>query len=461
MVSRPLSLRARLLGSMGLVFLIGMVALYAAASSYARLAADRSYDRLLSGAALSIAETLTVSASSIRVDIPYAALDMLAAAPDDRVFYRVIAPNGSTVTGYDDLPSYADLAETKAQAEGSVAFYDAGYLGEPVRFVLLGRESTYPGQSGWIWVQVGQTRTARDALAQELLIRALVPIIFMTVLALAVIWFSIGRALGPLNRIGSHLVGRQSADLSAIEEPVPGEIGPLVSAMNGFMLRLEANMNLLRSFIANAAHQLRTPLAALLVQIQSAEKGGEVDRAHSLKAANRSAKRLARLVDQLLSEAMVGHRSDLKRFAPFDLKKVVAQAVRETVPMAEDTDVRFSSALAEAPYLGDSVMIGEAVKNLIHNALVHGRNERGEVVIDLSRNGSEDYCLSVKDRGPGISEADLANLYDRFKPSSGAAGGAGLGLSIVRQVVESHGGQLHVENRETNGLMVQIRLPLP
>lgn len=457
MPARPLSLRLRLLGHLGIVFALGMIALYWAASSYAHFAADRSYDRLLAGSALSIAETLSITPDSVRVDVPYAALDMLAAAPDDRVFYRVIDTNGATVTGYGDLPGGAQLAR-QGRTAASISFFDADYRGETVRFVLLGRESRRAGRNGWVWVQVGQTRWARSSLARDLTIQALAPIALITLFAFVVVWLSIGRALRPLERIGASLAARDASDLSPIEADVPREVSPLVVSMNGFMERLDANLAFLRNFIADTAHQLRTPLTALLVQIQSASDAGGEERAHSLRAANKSARKLARLVDQLLSDAMVGHRSQVRRFAELDLRKVVAQAVRDTVPLSADADVRFTCRLAAAPAHGDAVMIGEAVKNLIHNALAHGRCDAGEVAISLAVEGAG-HVVTVLDRGPGVDEHRLAHVFERFKSVGAETGGAGLGLSIVNRVAESHGGRFAIANRPDGGASASLWLP--
>jgi two-component system sensor histidine kinase TctE len=214
MVNNTLSLRARLAGTMAVLFVGGMVVLYLAARAYAQTAADHSYDRLLAGSALSIAETLSIASGELKVDLPYAALDMLSAAPDDRVFYRVSGPDGTTVTGYDDLPRISNAGNPRSkpgQNPPQPRFFSASYRGVLIRFVVLGRQISEPGVSGWIWVQVGQTRAARETLADELVLRALIPIGFMTMLALGLVWFGIGRALQPLRRVGEDLAAREPA----------------------------------------------------------------------------------------------------------------------------------------------------------------------------------------------------------------------------------------------------------
>jgi two-component system sensor histidine kinase TctE len=455
----PLSLRGRLAGTMAVLFLGGTVALYLAARVYAQTAADHSYDRLLAGSALSIAETLSISGREIQVDLPYAALDMLSAAPDDRVFYRVFGPTERTVTGYPDLPTLRLPGRRRGEAVPEPSqFFDAEYRGELVRFALLGREIAEPDVSGWIWVQVGQTRRAREALAHELVLGALLPMGLLTVLAIGLVWFGIARALRPLQRVGQDLSRREPADLYPVAAPVPSEIVPLVDAINGFMRRLDANMATLRAFIAEAAHQMRTPLAALRAQAQLAMDEEPEDLRRSLQAVERNAAKLSRLLNQLLSDATVIHRSDLRRFEACDLLQVVRKAIQEAVPLVGDTEVRFDTSLEEAPFSGDALMLREALKNLIDNALRHGGAEGNVIELALAIEG-DGYVLSVSDRGPGIPVEDRERVFERFARGNSSAPGAGLGLAIVRQVIESHHGRVLLDEREYGGLAVCLHLP--
>lgn len=445
---------------MTVLFVGGTVVLYLAARAYGQAAADRSYDRLLAGSALSIVETLSIMGGEVQVDIPYTSLAMLSAAPDDRVFYHVFGPQEKTVTGYGDLPKLEGNAHRgKRAAPESARFFDAEYRGELVRFALLGREIAEPGVTGRLWVQVGQTRRAREAMAHELVFNALLPIGAITVLALALVWFGIARALRPLERIGRDLTEREPADLHPVDAPVPAEIVPLVESINGFMHRLGANMGTLRAFIAEAAHQMRTPLAALRAQAQSAlDEDDPAELRRGLLKVDRNAARLSRLLNQLLSDATVIHRSDLRRFEAFDLLRTVRKAMREAVPIAGDTPVGFVTPLQEAPFVGDALMLGEAVKNLIDNALHHGHAEYAEVELGLRQEG-DDYLLTVSDRGPGIPPEGRAHVFERFVRGEGLAPGAGLGLPIVRQVAESHRGEVTLSERAGGGLVVQLRLP--
>lgn len=459
-INRATSLRSRLAALMALLFFAGMAGLYVAASAYATLAADRSYDRLLFGSALSIMDTISVAQGQVQVDLPYASLDMLSAAPEDKVFYRVIGPTGQTVTGYSDLPSEPGGFRSVAHSSPEQTdFFDASYRGERVRFVVLGRQIAQPGATGWVWAQVGQTKLARNHLARELIFSSLLPIAVMTVLALALVWLGIARALRPLDAIGVEIAAREPSDLRPIVAPVPGEIAPVIQAMNGFMRRLEGNIDALRMFVADAAHQVRTPLAALLAQVQVAADARDPEELRSrLSAVQRNAEKLSRLANQLLSDATIRHRSDLRRFEDFDLIRTIQEAIRDTVPLSEDSDVRFTSSLKKAPYRGDPIIIGEAVKNLIHNALRHGSGEEAEVLIRLQRNDGG-YVVKVSDRGPGIPDAEKQRVFERFVRGSSTASGAGLGLPIVRHALESHGGEISLRDRRGGGLTVEMRLP--
>lgn len=446
---------------MALIFIGAIAGLYIAAATYADFAADRSYDRLLFGSALSIMDTLSIDQGEVQVDLPYASLDMLSAAPDDKVFYRVVGPTGATVTGYPDLPSVAGgfqtITESRAQ---KTAFFDAIYRGEPVRFVVIGRQIAQPGARGWVWTQVGQTKLARNALARQLVLSSILPILIVTMLALALVWLGIGRALRPLEEISDEIGCREPSNLSPIIAVAPAEIAPVIDAMNGFMRRLDGNIQDLRTFIADAAHQVRTPLAALLAQVEVASDArvGPEELQGRMTVIQRNAVKLSRLANQLLSDATVRHRLDLAQSEELDLLDTVQQAIGATVPLSEDSDVRFTSTLKRAPYRGDGLMLGEAVKNLVHNALRHSGAAEPDVRISLRRT-DECYVLVVADRGPGIPDSEKQHVFDRFARGSSKYPGSGLGLSIVRQAVLGHGGTITLHDRKGGGLKVEVRLP--
>jgi two-component system sensor histidine kinase TctE len=449
------SIRRTLLLWLGLLFAVGMAVLFLAARSYGHGAADLSYDRLLRASALAIAESVSLSQGRWMVDLPYTALDLLAMAPDDRVFYRVAAPDGSTVTGYDDLPT-----PPQAPVADRTQFFDAMYRGEMVRFALLGRWLSDPMLQGPAWVQVGQTRLARDALAREIALGAVLPIALLTLAALALVWIGVNRALRPLLRVERDLSAREPSDLRAIEGPVPTELSQLVAALNRFMTRLAANIDGLRAFIAEAAHQMRTPLASLHAQAQLAlDDDDPAQQRRSIEAIERNAARLGRLLNQLLSDATVLHRADLRHFETVDLVDIVQRALREALPLADPPRLRFDCRVREAALRGDALMLREAIKNLVDNALRHGAPERGEIVLMLDTE-KDMHLLTVTDHGPGLPPELRERAFERFARGADAApGGAGLGLAIVKRVVDSHGSRIELGEAPGGGLVVRLQWP--
>ncbi|MGY2735033.1 sensor histidine kinase [Sphingomonas sp. UYP23] len=437
------------------VFLVGMSLVYLTARTYGELTADRSFDRVLEGSAISIFETLSVSDSGIRVDLPYAALEMLSAAPDDQVFYSVVGPDGRTLTGYDDLPGAAADGSTAPRDKQDVPrFLDAEYRGKRVRIVIVGREVVYHGHKGWVRVEVAQTRLARDGVARESVLHALLPIVMFSVLALALVWFGISSALQPLRAVGAELTQRDPADLHAIDAAVPAEIVPLTLAINGFMGRLDVNLLAMKAFIADASHQLRTPLAAMLAQAYATPRDDPAALRRSLAAIERSGTKLTHLLNQLLSDATIAHRADLRHFSSLDLLRLISDMLADTVRSFEESDVRFTTPLKTALLVGDRLMLGEALKNLVINAIRHGG---GEVELALT-NEPNTYRVTIADRGPGIAASQRERVFERFVRADRSEG-AGIGLAIARQAIESHGGHIALDDRDGGGLLVTIHLP--
>jgi two-component system sensor histidine kinase TctE len=464
-LARPMSLRARLELLIGFLFLAGLLTLYIAARAYGRDAADRSFDRLLAGSAISIVESVSLTNRAIEVDVPYAALEMLSAAPDDRVFYAVTGPDGATITGYADLPTAAgpehEALVAQRRESGDIQFFNARYKGETVRFARLAREISREGVLGTVWVQVGQTRLAREMVAQESVLNALIPIAVIMLLAMSIVWFGLARALSPLRRLGDDIASRSPDDLRPIDTSVPRELRPFLQAINGFMRRLAASIDTLKAFIADASHQMRTPLAALLAQAQAARSGDPRELDRSLEAIARNGARLTHLLNQLLVDATVAHRADLRRFVAADLLEVLREAIRDTAGEIEGSDVRLRTSLNEARLQADPVLLVEAFKNLVHNAIRHGhRAETAPVEVELQRTEAG-YSVQIRDRGPGIPEPDRLRVFERFVRLQTDAPGAGIGLAIARRAIEVHRGSIELLDREGGGLIVDIWLPHP
>jgi len=444
-----LSLRFRIIAVLTAVLAAGAVVLGAAAWHSSSLAAQHAYDRLLRGGAVQIAENVYIQGGVVTVDPPVSTIATLA--DYDLVFYKVVDPRGIVVAGYDDLVSRADPVDIRA----GVVLEDGVYQSQPVRIATLARQIDLPGTNNWSTIVVAQTTEARRALARDLTLKALGVIAVMSVLALLAAAYAVTLALKPLTRIEREIASRRPDDLRPIEAEPPREIRNLVEAIDDFMRRLSERMAIMQRFIADAAHQIRTPLAALDAQVEilvgtpaSRRKADTVKRIHERTA------ELGRLTGQLLDHAMVIHRKDAAITAPVDLNDLAKIVLAKAVPLSllREVDIAFAPAEAGPVVNGDAVSLREALGNLIDNALKHGARSRLVVTVG---EGAQSAWIEVADDGEGFA-ASLPELVRPFAKGADSSG-SGLGLSIATEVAEAHGGGLTL-SRE-NG-MTRVRLAL-
>ncbi len=452
------SLRRRLMTIIVMVFLVAAVLLFFATRHYGGRAADQAYDRLLAASALAIADQVYAIDGALRVDLPYSSLEMLSLARRDRVFYRVVSPNGQTVTGYEDLPLIGPPVQST-----DPRFFDAVYSGETIRFVVLGRFLAESTLQGWAVVQVGQSRIERAELAHDITLGALAPIMTFMALALLFIWFGINLALRPLATIRRNLGERSPTDLKPLELTVPREVRGFVVAINHFLERLAASFSNMQSFIADAAHQIRTPLASLRAQIDLAAEEDDPRILRDLLAkARENAALTSRLTGQLLSHATVTHRADVVPFQPVDLRDILGRVLADAEFSANlrDTDFVVEDGGGDLIVQGDRVALREALRNLIDNAVKYGPD--GSLVdIRYGRDSEKNaVVVEIADRGPGIADDQKAAAFERFRRAGrGDRGGegSGLGLAIVRQVAETHG-TIALLDRPGGGLIARLEI---
>lgn len=450
------------------VRLFGVLAVLAAGlflflDAYARRAADAAFDRLLLASALSIADTVQVQDGHFAVDLPYSALGILAQARQDRVFYRVTAPDGGLITGYADLPVKAAPAGLRPGDGTTQRFHDATYRGMPVRVAVLNRFAAQPDTSGWVTIAVAQTREERGALAHDILANAFFAIVFAVVAAGALIWFGVQRALAPLAALERVIRARQPHDFSPIVLPPPQEVSQLVHAINQVMARLKGNLDTMQTFLADAAHQIRTPLASLRLQAELAAEEDDPARLRRIaQRVHRNAVEASHLTSQLLNHAMVMHRREALEPEAVDLAALLEQVVQRAQVVAEDTPVRLTlPAAAVPPVPGDAISLREALANLVDNAVKYAGAFGAVDVALLPAVDGAGPVVVVTDRGPGISDDEKPRVLERFRRGDSAAGvaGSGLGLSIVRSVAEAHGAALILTDRPGGGLAVRIAFP--
>ena len=447
---RP-SIARRLALVLVLLFAGGGIAVAVAALAYGRAAADRSYDQLLIGAANQIAAATTLRDGRVGVDIPLSAFELLALAPDDRVTYAVLGPEGELLTGYDNV-----LPPATEQT-----FFRGTIDGEPARFAVAKRRFAERAFSGTVRAIVGQTTQARTALTREITQNALILVGAVALLMAALAILAVRAGLKPLRRIEEGLMSRTPRDLTPIDLAVPREVGGLVDAINRFMGRLDRQIDTMKVLIADASHQLRTPVAAIRAQAERAAAETAPQRqAKCGEQIHRRSINLSRLTDQLLSHAMIIHRAEATAPEKLDLRRVAMRAVDE---MDQDPALQGSSILLElpeepVPATGDALSLSEACKNLIGNALRHGLPPVS-VRVGPTPGGAE---IAVRDEGPGPPEGEWADAGRRFASRSGvSAGSAGLGLAIVHSVAQAHGGALSFRRPPEGGFEAAISIRTP
>ncbi|MDJ1156805.1 sensor histidine kinase [Chelatococcus sp. SYSU_G07232] len=450
------SLFARLAGTITLVLAVGAMGLTTAAWYYARAAADEAYDRLLVGAALQIAEALTVQDGALTVELPISAFEMLALSERDRIFYKVTGPRGDLLAGYPDLDGRPPAGAQASRPTVS----DGRFRGVPVRLASVGRVFADPAVQGWARVVVAQTAEARWSLARDLTLNATVLVLAMSALALGGVVFAVRHALRPLARIETALTARDPQDLTPLSLDTPREIRALVAAINHFMERLKGRMTLMQRFIADAAHQLRTPLAALSAQVDLLAHDTDLaQRRHHLERVQERTGQLGRLANQLLSHAMVIHRTEAVPFERLDIVALARRTLRDAVPVSISPDIVVSFEGPDHPVHvnGDQVSIREAIANVIDNALRHGAAARLGVCV---RTDACSAFVDVFDDGPGIPPGDWQRVTQRFgSDPSGGGRSTGLGFAIAREVATAHGGALSFREPDESGFTVTLSFP--
>jgi len=450
---RSFSIRRRILALAVALLLMAAVVLIVFIRDYAERASDRAFDRLLAASALTIAGAVQVENEAVLVEMPFAAFAMFSG--QDRVFYAVEDPDARTVTGYEDLAE--QMPET---VSAEPRFEDVQYRGELVRVASVGRLISTASDTGWVTIHVAETQNQREALSNEIFSNAIVPVIALTLLAVGLVWFGISRMFAPLTELEHELRARAPDDLSPITVPVPVEVGHLVSALNGFMARLRNAMERVSGLVAEAAHEVRTPLASLRAQAEVAmeEQDPEALR-RRVERIHTGAVQASQLVSQLLMEATISHRMENREIETTTLAAVIEEVRQRLDPdQAQRLAVDLPAEAGQAPLRGDRVALREMMRNVVDNALVYSA---GTVEIE-GRVDTDTVVTLVSDRGPGIAEAEKPAVLERFRrgSASGRTVGSGLGLSIVARVVAAHRGRLALKDRQGGGLSVEIALPL-
>jgi signal transduction histidine kinase len=435
------SLRAQLLWwlmlPLVLVLMLDAVISYRVALSFA----NNAYDEGLFDTASALAQQVKAEGGTVEVNLPLQAQEILESDPYDKVFYQVLTPDGTQVAGRQNLPP----PPFPATAETPVRYYDTEVNQTPIRVAAY---SVFDAKGAQLFtVLSAETLIKRGTLVKNILITVIVPQIVIIGGAALLLVYGIRRGLIPLRRLTDAVTRRGYHDLSLIDEVrSPEEVRPLMHAINELMQRLSTALSMQRRFIADAAHQLRTPLAGLSAQTERALSEQRLeDMRPALEHIKASSKQLTRLVNQLLTLARSEPDSDPTReFARFDLAQLVRQTIMEWVPGALSRGVDLGYAGDDKPVFvqGDALLLKELLNNLIDNAIRYGR-DNGTATVRLRTTPT--VAIEVEDDGRGIPEQDREGVFERFhRVSGGSSSGCGLGLAIVRQIAQVHGASVYL-----------------
>lgn len=416
--------------------------------------ADAAHDRALLGAAMVMAERVGVQGGRVVADVPPAALAMLEGQLGDRVFWQLACTDPPAwLAGSEDLPAAPALAAQAPQ------LWDARHNGTVLRMAALARPLFDHDGCRALQLRVGETTAARDALADRLFAEAAtVQGALIACAGLGIAW-GVRRGLAPLARLRDQVLARAVDDLSPVQTAeVPREVAPLVDAMNAQLARQRGVNEAHRRFVADASHQLKTPLAVLRTQADLALRQPDLPRMHDAVAALReSTEATARMVHQLLallrSDPTAAHADEA-----LDLVEAVREATFQLLPLAlaKRVELGFEGSGA-APLRAHGVLLHELVANLVDNAIRY-TPEGGRIAVGAGADGGP--WFTVVDSGPGIPAAERERVFARFYRAPGSAGdGCGLGLAIVRQIACRLQARVTLDDAPGGGLAVRVQFP--
>ncbi|SOY41264.1 sensor histidine kinase [Cupriavidus taiwanensis] len=445
-----------------------------------RDAANTAYDRSLYGSIRAIDNAIGMAGDNVQLTLPDAAMEIFETAAQTHVFYRVSTERAGqveTVTGYNDLPlPRGPLVNNQPR------FYDAEYRGEAVRIAAMARPVYRPDARMRVIIQVAETAEPRSALIGSVWRSALARDLLLIVLSAAILVLGVSYVLRPLARVRDDVEARSPEDLTPLAfERVPAEVRPLVDAVNLHVSRSAAMAQSQAQFIADAAHQLRTPLAILKTQAEYAQRqlnapapDPEAARAAAGEAVGGIVTQLeqaARLTNQLLALARVRqHHGDAAQPGEagegldlIDAVTVAEQVALDYLPLARGKQQDFGwepvPGLA-LPVRADPALLREALANLVHNAIQY--SPRGSRITLSATRAGDHACLVVEDDGPGIPAEEREKVFARFYRRVGnAQPGSGLGLAISREMAARFGGTVELgEGAQGTGVRAVLRLPV-
>jgi two-component system sensor histidine kinase TctE len=434
--------------------------------------ANKPFDRALIYNAHALAQLVTVQRGRPQFNLPQSASEILRADDSDSVYYQVLGPRGEWLSGERDLPP---PPEEETPQPGDVRLRDAELRGVDIRVAYIWVRVPVEGNPLAL-VQVAETREKRSVLATEIIKGVMVPQFVLLPLAVLLVWLALARGIKPLNQLEERIRARSPDDLSPLDhKTVPLEVAPLVDSVNDLLTRLNDSLATQKRFLADAAHQLKTPLAGLRMQADLAQREGTStdELKQSLKQIGRSSIRATHTVNQLLALARAEASGAQMTQQRCDLARLTMDVVRDSVPRAMDKriDLGYDGAEPGAPGVwldGNPTLLKELVRNLVDNAINYtpSSDDRPGVVTVrvLADTFGRVLLLQVEDTGPGVPASERELIFQPFYRALGSeADGSGLGLPIVQEIARQHQAEISVEDARPGqtppGARFTVRFP--
>ena len=423
--------------------------------------ANKPFDRALEFNVQALAQLITVQNQRASFNLPQPAREILRADASDEVFYQVLGGKGELLGGERELPLPTD---DEKGLPGEVRLRDDELRGVAVRvaytWVKLPIATTAAtGTLQPALVQVAETREKRSVLATEIIKGVMLPQFVILPLAVLLVWLALARGIKPLHLLEQRIRRRRPDDLSPLDDKaVPMEVAPLVQSVNDLLTRLNDSIATQKRFLADAAHQLKTPLAGLRMQADLAQREGTStdDLKKSLQQIGRSSIRATHTVNQLLALARAESGGIHISRQPCDLAQLTMEVVQDCVPRALEKriDLGYEGVQPGAPgglLEGNLTLLRELVRNLVDNAINYTPSSAERPGVVTARVLTDPFggvlLLQVEDSGPGIAEAERELVFQPFYRALGSeADGSGLGLPIVQEIARQHGATVTLED---------------
>ena len=409
--------------------------------------AGKPFDRALEYNAGALAQLVSVNNNKVQFSLPLPARELLRADDSDTVYYQVLGANGEYLSGERALPLPPD--DEKA-VPGEVRIRDDEIRGVAIKVAYTWVKVTLPGARPAL-VQVAETLEKRSVLATEIVKGVMLPQFVILPIAVLLIWLALVQAIKPLNMLEERIRARKPDDLSPIDaQAAPLEVAPLVDSVNDLLLRLKDSIATQKRFLADAAHQLKTPLAGLRMQADLAQReGADADELkQSLRQIGRSSVRATHTVNQLLALARAESSGSAMPRQTCDLAELTMSVVRDCVPRAIEKQIDLGyegtePGAAGGQIEGNPTLLKELVRNLLDNAINYTPSSAQQPAVITARVLSDPaqgrLVLQVEDSGPGVPLAERELVFQPFYRALGTeADGSGLGLPIVLEIAQQH-----------------------